>query len=331
MDQVSFARCRCIFLVCVNVILKCNINVALYYYKMSIHECISAYPIVDGILSNLSATDSSAFLCAMKIELPDTTKNKYLKPVRDLPEHEEWIDSMVKAGNQVLLAGSDLLRLHTRILHPDTYNRKNERPLCIWLICIPMDIIRYNNRSANGMQNYVMTWDGDFKTVHDVLKTYDIENVFNTPERGCPSSMFICRFDHMVSLPSSDRGSGWYVSTIHNQNNINIVYYASYSSRCSGLNACVQQCTEDNLESMLCHRVLKGTCDINLYEDEIWNVPLLRYRSMLWCTVDDNVFKQSFAHLNIELNKMCVELDCGIQQSLHDDIYSVSFYHMSLD
>lgn len=51
------------------------------------------------------------------------------------------------------------------------------------------------------------------------------------------SSMFVCRFDCMEELPYDDDMDGWYISTLPNENNIKIVFYASHRTGVTSLQA----------------------------------------------------------------------------------------------
>ncbi|KAJ3453948.1 hypothetical protein MRS44_018580 [Fusarium solani] len=67
-------------------------------------------------------------------------RSRYIKPIRDIPEHEQWINMMASKGHAVFLVGSDVRRLMMRLRSPVRYWKsfggksfEDEKPLRIWL------------------------------------------------------------------------------------------------------------------------------------------------------------------------------------------------------
>jgi hypothetical protein len=240
-----------------------------------IYPCLNAYPILTSIMDSLSATDVSSFIHAFNISLDSTTINKYINVLRDIPEHLHWIENMTKVGNRVMLIGSDLERLKHRIMNPFTYDRKNEQPLCIWLAVVPLQMIKNKDFSRSN----IMTWDGNFKAIRDLVdRPGGYMGLFGPPGRNTfgdarhPTTMFICRFDHMKTLSNNDKESEWFISTIPNENNIKIVYFASWFNGNRSLTAYIETCLHANPPMVRCTNMITNT---NHIEGEEMNVPLV--------------------------------------------------------
>ncbi|RHZ47274.1 hypothetical protein CDV55_100418 [Aspergillus turcosus] len=92
--------------------------------EMYMRMCMNIYLIMETLFSNLSATDCSLLMHA------------------DIPEHADWIKEMIAKGNEVMLIGADVDRLNERNMYPETYDRNNEIPLCIWLAVVPRQLTK---------------------------------------------------------------------------------------------------------------------------------------------------------------------------------------------
>lgn len=239
-----------------------------------IYLCLDAYPILTTIMDNLSATDVSAFVHAFRIDFNPGVINKYINVLRDIPEHLDWIENMVRVGNRVILIGSDLKRLAYRIMDPFTYDRGNEKPLCIWIAVIPKQMIE----DPQFDYNHIMTWDGKFELVGRSPGAPNFAELLGDPglnyanNEGHPITKFICRFDHMEELPTDGTGSDWFISTLPNENNIKVVYFASYHNGNTSTNACMDYCQKYHTKAIECNQMITGNF-VSKYGD--MNVPLL--------------------------------------------------------
>ena len=112
--------------------------------------CISAYPILDGIMNNLTATEVSAFLYALHLlgEVHDSVKKTYMNVRRDLGYVEGWVDDLLQRGDPVVLAGRDLSEMEWMYKKPETYwNQKKVIPqFTLW--CLGMSRVGYQCRKA---------------------------------------------------------------------------------------------------------------------------------------------------------------------------------------
>lgn len=90
------------------------------FYKVC-HACLH---ILDEILLQLSASEGAYVLALVNLpEGQDLTalSKKYIKLIRDIPEHERWISTMISRGHTVLLIGSDIPHLMMRLEDPFGY------------------------------------------------------------------------------------------------------------------------------------------------------------------------------------------------------------------
>ncbi|RLL93358.1 hypothetical protein CFD26_100997 [Aspergillus turcosus] len=190
--------------------------------------CMNIYLIMETLFSNLSATDCSSLMHA------------------DIPEHADWIKEMIAKGNEVMLIGADVDRLNERNMYPETYDRNNEIPLCIWLAVVPRQL----TKDESFTWKYIMNWNGDFEEVHerdDGLVRHDLlgppgincffigSNEFSV--EGHTITMFICRFEHMKVLPTNPSGQrlerAWTPANgmDDRQNDVPLFVYGSYAMR----------------------------------------------------------------------------------------------------
>ncbi|CAK1356605.1 unnamed protein product [Cercospora beticola] len=84
-----------------------------------------SYSFRAGLCSLLSATNVSTFCNSLSITLTNAEKNSYLEPIRDLPEHENWLKKKFRKGYRVSFVGDDVLTLSNRIYDPERYWSKN--------------------------------------------------------------------------------------------------------------------------------------------------------------------------------------------------------------
>lgn len=231
-----------------------------------IHMLASIYPIVESILSNLSATDTSAFAYSIGMEFSDAQKKKYMSVLRDIPEHCGWIEQMQSMGNEVTLVGKDLERIQWRIDNPGKYDRRGEVPICIWLAVVDMEHTRAN-RVEGSSTRYLMSFSGNMSIATGYYGAL-------LGSGGHYSTMFILRYGHTERLPGS---LDWHVSTIPNANNIKVVYFASGHNALGNTDAYVSPTTGHGglrvVRARECFEAVVGRCPEG---PPGWNVPLIK-------------------------------------------------------
>lgn len=243
---------------------------------INIHILTNAYPVVESILSNLSATDASTFIHALDINLSEACRGKYMDITRDIPEHMDWIDNMRASGHVALLIGADLARWEWRIEHPDEYDRRSETPLCIWLAVVPVAEARANKIwAANRMYSKGCYYMHSSGAIHH-FASRDRSLLRREKYR---STMFAVRHGDMEELMGD---SGWHISTVANENNIRIVYFDTWNTGLCNLDAYVEPLHDVSYpynadpkharEGWGCYKKVTG-CNP---ADGDWNIPLLR-------------------------------------------------------
>lgn len=247
--------------------------------RMLLHKCMGIYQVRSSILDELSGTDASALIWALGIVLTDHENRKYLNVLRDIPEHKEWIESMVSAGNKVMLIGSDLYRLFERISSPALFSRgEGETRLCLWLAVVPWRVM--DDEKLQG--SHSMPRNGD-----DILANPTSGIPWRDPQISpagqgqWASTAFVCRFDHMTELPGFHGHRDWHISTIPNENNIAVVFYANRSETKFGIKACLTPCqrqldyaTVVDKHAISCYATLTGSQEVP-NDGTGFNVPLL--------------------------------------------------------
>ncbi|KAK4163060.1 hypothetical protein QBC43DRAFT_301545 [Cladorrhinum sp. PSN259] len=102
--------------------------------------CLRYGPVLDTIMSHLSASDASAFLTAtdLRSKLSEEYIKKHLDVVNDMPEHADWIRQAIKDGHRVYLAGAGIGMLSARIQYPTSYWRRGlgQDTIVLWLIVL---------------------------------------------------------------------------------------------------------------------------------------------------------------------------------------------------
>ncbi|KAK4107442.1 hypothetical protein N656DRAFT_509171 [Canariomyces notabilis] len=89
-------------------------------------------PILNSVLSCLSALDASIFLAVLGLSFhPDwrNTVKMFTSPLRDIPEVAPWITTMIENGHAAFLIGADLNRWR----YPLTTYSNARFPLRLWL------------------------------------------------------------------------------------------------------------------------------------------------------------------------------------------------------
>ena len=96
--------------------------------------CVRYYPVLTAILTHLSGSDAALLLAVIglyyNVEWAGV-KIKFVCLQRDVPEHSQWIDTMVLNGHKALFVGNDLDAWAARLRYPLTCKRYST--LRVWL------------------------------------------------------------------------------------------------------------------------------------------------------------------------------------------------------
>ncbi|KAF4459162.1 hypothetical protein FALBO_14088 [Fusarium albosuccineum] len=103
-------------------------------------QCLECFPILDRLMSYLSATDSSILLGVTGL-LYDAHSNAYARYVnifKDIPEYAVWIQTMTSNGHTLLLVGKDLEKIEYSYKYPLTYWKRHARSevRSLWLVAL---------------------------------------------------------------------------------------------------------------------------------------------------------------------------------------------------
>ncbi|KAH7124918.1 hypothetical protein B0J13DRAFT_531191 [Dactylonectria estremocensis] len=105
--------------------------------SLTARRFVTDYEVIESIMKNLSATDSSRFMYAVQAKMSDYIRNKYMSPIRDFPELDDWLTKMKQAGFTVTIVGRDLETLRRRIMYPWVDSNPSGDPLRVWMAVIP--------------------------------------------------------------------------------------------------------------------------------------------------------------------------------------------------
>ncbi|KAH7151953.1 hypothetical protein B0J13DRAFT_522281 [Dactylonectria estremocensis] len=105
--------------------------------SLAARRFVTDYEVIESIMKNLSATDSSRFMYAVRAKMSDYIRNKYMSPIRDFPELDDWLTKMKQAGFTVTIVGRDLETLRRRIMYPWVDSNPSGDPLRVWMAVIP--------------------------------------------------------------------------------------------------------------------------------------------------------------------------------------------------
>lgn len=169
--------------------------------------------IVDSIMSSLSASDASSIVMTDKMIM------KYINSIRDVPEHEDWINTMIADGNLRLMVDKDAVALKQRIMNPETYWKLNPKKptLSTWIMAtskITLDDHRDPSYRDQGM------WPKDSHPIEGMCSCCNQQHP--DPAHTCPNT---ARFKIPKGLL---RGCGYtrqYTSTLAKTDGINVYFY----------------------------------------------------------------------------------------------------------
>ncbi len=188
------------------------------------HRLMSAVPIANSIMASLSASDLSAFLFALGIELSNEMKQKYLNPIRDMPEHQDWVTERIVHGDVVMLVGKDVETLMGRIKDPQNPEHRRSRPykMEIWLAVAPRVAFTDNSAFSGVNVGLNSVEDPEGKLNVQVL-TGSIEDLRKKPHLFLMKTAFYQPPPDMWLTRA--RNTVWYTPTIPNENGIQVMFY----------------------------------------------------------------------------------------------------------
>lgn len=133
----------------------------LYPARLIIHQstmatffqCLQNFPILDCLLSYLSATDSAIVLgiTGLLYGPGNNTYSRYVDICRDIPEHANWMRKMISKGHTVLLIGKDLEEIELSYKYPLYYWRNHNRShvRSLWLVALTTRMTKEGLRKTN--------------------------------------------------------------------------------------------------------------------------------------------------------------------------------------
>ncbi|KAJ4190520.1 hypothetical protein NW767_011348 [Fusarium falciforme] len=103
-------------------------------------QCLAYFPILDTLMSYLSATDSAIVLgvTGLLYHADTDAYSRYTWILKDFPEYADWILNMVSKGHTILLVGKDLEEILDSYGHPLTHWKTHSRAEVrhLWLVAL---------------------------------------------------------------------------------------------------------------------------------------------------------------------------------------------------
>lgn len=192
--------------------------------------CTYYYPILEKILDNLSATESSILLAVIGLGYGSgTTTNfkRYLSIYRDMPELEDWWHLMASKGHSIWLAGSGLATLESRIRDPLQYWNKGygRDTIRLWLLvkASRADQELARRKKIDPLAQYALTESGDIVW----SRTPEMEKLKS-------SGRFV--YGNIIPIPGTfprrdDIDDSWRKSDVPNENRIEFVCSLGWRER----------------------------------------------------------------------------------------------------
>ncbi|KAH7123396.1 hypothetical protein B0J13DRAFT_531511 [Dactylonectria estremocensis] len=224
--------------------------------SLTARRFITDYEVIKFIMENLSATDSSRFMYAVRAKMSDYIRNKYMSPIRDFPELEDWLRRMKRAGFTVTMVGRDLETLRRRIMYPWINSNPSDDPLRVWMAVIPPLVTEkiplyplvsvFSGRDCVHETGAIIPWADTQPHILRIEGEPHIEENNNhspNPARcghgeagyGILSTGFAVPNDHLTPItdiknhdPEVCTDYGWYRCTTKNENGMIAVFNKKY-------------------------------------------------------------------------------------------------------
>ncbi|KAK8029470.1 hypothetical protein PG993_010761 [Apiospora rasikravindrae] len=192
--------------------------------------CTYYYPVLEKILDNLSATESSILLAVIGLgHGTGTTTNfkRYLSIYRDMPELHDWWHLMASKGHSIWLAGSGLATLESRVRDPLQYWNKGygRDVIRLWLLvkASGADQEMARRKKIDPLAQYALTESGDIIWSH-------------TPEMEKLKSSGKFVYGNIIPIPGTfprrdDIDDSWRKSDVPNENRIEFVCSLGWRER----------------------------------------------------------------------------------------------------
>ncbi|CAM1508791.1 Fc.00g056390.m01.CDS01 [Cosmosporella sp. VM-42] len=140
----------------------------------TLEKCLDCFPVLDTLMSYLSATDS-AILLAVTGLLSGPSKSSYTRYIdiyKDIPEHAKWIENMVSKNHTLLLVGRDLGSILQSYKYPLTYWKVHSRGEVrnLWLLALTTKMFKDALGNPNTLT--AMNENGDVFEIPKFSETY---------------------------------------------------------------------------------------------------------------------------------------------------------------
>ncbi|SCO54593.1 uncharacterized protein FFNC_15588 [Fusarium fujikuroi] len=208
----------------------------------------NTYPhIFEIILSHLPGYAAAILLTWLDIQDEENIKywqDKFVRPLRDLPEHVAWIENMVAHNHAAFLIGADIKRLMERLENPRSYWKSlrrfaDDKPIRLWLsvrVSRGAHEARKKQLRARGYANTPVLKDGSVY--------FGPQPGRLTKDKVLTHSNVILPLETLTEFGCRYRGPCWVQSRNPNANNIFIAFARGHAldSTKEDVTPCVSLC-----------------------------------------------------------------------------------------
>lgn len=204
-------------------------------------QCLAYFPILDCLLSYLSATDSSIVLGLIGVLYTNDNNayKRYVDVFRDIPEYASWIKQMLSKGHTVLLVGKDLEALELSYKYPLWYWREHSRSevRSLWLVALTTKMRKDSLRKTDAIP--AMDESGDIFEIPVFGEGY---LKYSHIGGGCSNALcypFTLSMSYNMPLPlpwldcayDMMQKRSWYTISRDSDSNIDLVYLPNYCAQ----------------------------------------------------------------------------------------------------
>ncbi|KAK7924659.1 hypothetical protein PG985_006713 [Apiospora marii] len=189
--------------------------------------CIRCYPVLTAILTYLSGSDAALLLAVVGLYYNEEwagIRTKFVCLQRDVPEHSQWIDTMVSKGHKAFFVGGDLDDWAARLRYPLTCRRYST--LRVWLavrVRNGVDAELNERRRSHAWAYFTVTREGDVLWGPS-RSTRHLRSAFWTDSNVIPIPHYTRVPEPIIPVVS------WCQTDIPNENGIELVWAQTNSA-----------------------------------------------------------------------------------------------------
>lgn len=182
-------------------------------------QCVE--PVKRSLFQSLTASEVSLVVSLVNYTLSDREGEKWLNPIRDMPEHELWVRQMLEMGHAVTLVGADVSLLLGRINDPIGFwnHYRGMEQLTIWLSVLHRHASMEWSSNNDARRDFATAYEEQTGVASVQSKRLHADNNLRT--------MFLLPPGRLVEHTVDSNGLDWYQSVQRNRSNLDILFFQS--------------------------------------------------------------------------------------------------------